>query len=46
MVNFNLDNTSAFYLTMAIVTLAFALVVVFGKTEENISRKRRTTTAS
>ena len=41
MVNINIDNTSAFYLTMAIVTLAFALVAVFGRTEEEASRRKR-----
>jgi len=40
MININIDNTSVFYLTMAIVTLAFALVAFFGKTKETSNRKR------
>jgi len=40
MINLNIDNMFIFYLTLAIVALAFAIVVVFGKTEEKSTRKR------
>jgi len=32
MINITIDNMSAFYLTMAIVGLGFAILTAFGKT--------------
>jgi len=36
--NFNPDNIVFFYLTLAIVGLAFTILIVFGKTEEKKKR--------
>lgn len=41
MFTINIDNLTAFYLGMSIVTLAFALIVVFGRTEEREASFRR-----
>ncbi|KKQ76456.1 MAG: hypothetical protein US99_C0071G0010 [Candidatus Daviesbacteria bacterium GW2011_GWF2_38_6] len=38
--NFNPDNIVFFYLTLAILGLTFAILIVFGKTEEKSTRKR------
>ncbi len=46
MISINIDNLNAFYLTMAIVGLGFAVLVVFGKTEKRSSRNKKTTTTS
>ena len=34
MINITIDNLSAFYLTMAVVGLGFAILIAFGKTEK------------
>ena len=39
--NFNPDNIVFFYLTIAIVGLAFALIIVFGKTEDKKKNKAK-----
>lgn len=46
MITLNIDNLTAFYLGMSILTLAFAIIAVFGKTEENSNRKAKRTTTS
>jgi len=43
---FNPDNIVFFYLTLSILLLGFAIIAVFGKTEESHSRKSRKTTTS
>lgn len=46
MITINIDNLTAFYLTMAIVGLGFAIMVTFGRTEEKVSRKNSKTTTT
>ena len=40
-----MDQLFIFYLTLAIVGLAFAILIVFGKTEKRNSRNKKTTTS-
>jgi hypothetical protein len=46
MININIDNLNAFYIVMAIITLAFAIMVTFGKTEDSKRNSKKTTTTS
>jgi len=45
MINININSLDAFYLTVAIIGLGFAIMVTFGKTEEPARKSRRTTTS-